>query len=316
MNDEVKIDWKKYVDKIYCITWTGSHKTREKLWSELKRVDIDINDHELFLNFENITTPLHKELCDNNFFSILIPSSDNKYCYLANVIYAQYYCMKHAQNYGYDRILIIEDDVIFLKDKNAIINILDAYNEASKDDDNSVFVGSILKYDGIDFDKTGWSSKYIFFYYNSDMVCDIKKVNENMTVLGTTAFTIYRKKAYEHTIKIIEEDHTLIQTDNFQHYKKYYNIYYNDTNICMQYNDMFYCVNWFYLYNADIYIDYIKNVEDKYEVLKHFTKLYKEEVLNGTFVLMDAVKQYYIDMFNQINMLLFNNKLNKEEYIL
>jgi len=69
INDDIVINWNEYVDKIYLITWTGN-KNRNKLWDELKRVDIDINDHDLFLNFENISTPMYKE--STNIFNVKI----------------------------------------------------------------------------------------------------------------------------------------------------------------------------------------------------------------------------------------------------
>ena len=54
----MKIDWNKYVDQIYCITFTG--KRNGEMYDELKRVDI--LDSGIYFEFENIKTPLYEKL--------------------------------------------------------------------------------------------------------------------------------------------------------------------------------------------------------------------------------------------------------------
>ena len=118
----MKIDWNKYVDQIYCITFTG--KRNGEMYDELKRVDI--LDSGIYFEFENIKTPLYEKLYRSFFGNQFEGQGYMKdYSYAYDVTIAHYYCMKHAEQHGYNRILILENDNVFLKNKSAISNILD-----------------------------------------------------------------------------------------------------------------------------------------------------------------------------------------------
>lgn len=152
------IEWNKYFDHIYCVHFLPYKDRLAKIKSELKRVGI--LDSGIFSWQYTWDTP---------FYDILSRTSINK---ALSVGYmkcglAQYYCHKEAYDLGYNRILVLEDDISFLKDLDKIKEILEATPE---------------DYDLVLYDNTGRNpAKYhkyrkdnqindFFCHYDNDMI--------------------------------------------------------------------------------------------------------------------------------------------------
>lgn len=111
------IEWNKYFDRIYCVHFLPYKDRLAKITSELKRVGI--LDSGIFS---------WKNTWDSPFYDVLSTTSINK---APSVGYmkcglAHYHCHKEAYELGYNRILVLEDDVSFLKDLDRIVKILEA----------------------------------------------------------------------------------------------------------------------------------------------------------------------------------------------
>lgn len=152
------IKWDKYFDHIYCVHFLPYKDRLAKITSELKRVGI--LDSGIFSWQYTWDTP---------FYDVLSRTSINK---ALSVGYmkcglSQYYCHKEAYDLGYDRILVLEDDISFLKDLDKIQEILEATPE---------------DYDLVLYDNTGRNpAKYhqyreknqindFFCHYDNDMI--------------------------------------------------------------------------------------------------------------------------------------------------
>lgn len=129
------IDWKKYLDKIYCLNFTKTKNNIDFLYSELKRVGI--YDSGIFYEFINISSPIYKRMYDSIFYknnpsyrAICSP----EYSTLFDSTFCHYFLIKQGYELGYDRIAILEDDVRFTNDLNIIQNFLDNMLENDKYD--------------------------------------------------------------------------------------------------------------------------------------------------------------------------------------
>lgn len=111
------IDWKKYVDAIYCIHYIPYKNRVDRINAELKRVGI--LDSGIFRYHYTYPDPLEgivfKSL-DTSFLSKETDVPDNMF----SLTMAYYHIFKEAQAFGYKRILIMEDDVAFLNDLEQI----------------------------------------------------------------------------------------------------------------------------------------------------------------------------------------------------
>ena len=131
------IDWKKYADYIFCIHYLPNNRL-EKISKTLTDIGIDINDnkffsfmydieHKMFLNeynaMRNRSWDIIEKECQwpHDYNQI----NDN---HLFNLALMNYNILKIAQHFKYERIIIFEDDIIFLKDHNYIIKALDFVN--------------------------------------------------------------------------------------------------------------------------------------------------------------------------------------------
>lgn len=114
------IEWKKHFDKIFCIHFIPFAERVPKLNSELQRVGIlnsgifeprytfpNVHDMALFdlLKQNNLTTVPH-----NAAFNLMTTS---------------YRLIKECALMGYERILILEDDIAFLKDLDEVNKIVE-----------------------------------------------------------------------------------------------------------------------------------------------------------------------------------------------
>lgn len=141
-NDAVKPiggGWSQF-DKIFVISLAESVDRREHLKKELKRVGID----EKGDNFEwkiTVRNPLYKRIWQNPTFKREWIDPNRWF----NCTLAHYECFMEADALGYDRILIMEDDVVFLKDVEKLMKILN----------------NVPDYDICLFDKwTHWNENY------------------------------------------------------------------------------------------------------------------------------------------------------------
>ena len=125
----MKINWKNYVDQIYSVTCTSNKEQIDILKQELDRVDI--LDSGIYTNFINVDSPFY-ELIYNNVYKI---DSYNPFNGATKLTYAVYYLLRLSYEMGYERIMIMEDDLKLLKDKEKIIKILDYVNNTNVDFD-------------------------------------------------------------------------------------------------------------------------------------------------------------------------------------
>ncbi len=118
-----KIDWTKYFDAIWCVNYKP-HKVRyELIKKEFER--IGILDHPNFKFHETFPSIYdkyfyNKLLADRLINPAFILSEKN-----INAAMGHYACIKKSLLDNYEHILIIEDDIRFLKDLDMIKNILD-----------------------------------------------------------------------------------------------------------------------------------------------------------------------------------------------
>ena len=143
------IDWKKYIDHIYCIHYVPYSDRRERLEKELKRVgilDSGIFSWQLSYDIPKFTKN---------------PLEDNTYNHL------QCYC--NAKYMGYKKVMILEDDIVFLKDINMIQTLLD---NLPNEYDICLFDHIFFKNDfyindtHIDIFKYGEINKYYRYFYH------------------------------------------------------------------------------------------------------------------------------------------------------
>ena len=119
----VKIDWTKYFDRIWCISYIPYAKRRDAIKREFDR--IGISDHPNFewnLTFDSPYFHMCKRVLDANPSLGRLLSDTELKCWAGH-----YSCIKRSALFGDERILIIEDDSRFLNDINLLESILDAF---------------------------------------------------------------------------------------------------------------------------------------------------------------------------------------------
>ena len=231
-----KIDWKKYVDQIYVVHYIEQHQRLIDLNKELDRVDI-LNSGILY-RFDNISTPLYKKLFEN-FNTHTLLNEEVNYTYAFDCTLGHYYCMKHALANNYKRILILENDVRFLKDKNKIIDVLNIMYDASNENFNtkpSIIVGNTIacfncgNYIIVNYDN--YDKEYEYLYCEYDM-----QYNYSDEITFGPGFNIYNNKAIQLFCNKIES----FNYAQIDHYSALFNntgmmIYVMITPICLQQN--------------------------------------------------------------------------------
>lgn len=108
------IDWKKYFDHIYCIHYLPYKERYRKCVDELTRVGI--RESGIFSWKLTWDSPLFDKLYQVCNFA---PSVG-----CMKIGFAHYMCIKEAYELGFNHVLILENDNIFLKDVNKIEKIL------------------------------------------------------------------------------------------------------------------------------------------------------------------------------------------------
>ena len=182
----MKINWEKYVDKIYCIQYIFNKERTEDLNNELYRVDIV--QSKLYEVIEQFPSPLYNILFNhfNNYSNMVDPI---KYF---NSFIGHYAAIKKAYLENLNYILVLEDDCRFLKDKQQIINILDNSIDKFKKIEGPAIYGGSISYEanGEDCIKE-YDSLYNIF-------------NAGEVYLAGTAFNIYNRKAMKILIDFVE----------------------------------------------------------------------------------------------------------------
>jgi len=306
-SNDIKIDWKKYVDQIYCLTFAKKDKT--ELYNELKRVDI--YDSGIYHEFENIQTPLYEILYNNlidkkyieylSQLNLFVFDNLKKYTFRYDVTIGEYYCMKNASNHGYNRILILEDDVIFLKNKEDIINILEnmlkCYNE---NDEGLLFLGGI-PHICYDYTKDYKNIRNTLYQCVKEVNYNYIKAVDLYRIPGSSSCNFYDKSAYEHFINYIESGKYGMVDIYFLIYgNSNIQIFYSDTNIAVQENWAGHMINATYNHNYDINKRniYLNNI---------FSILLSPEIIPQDYWSSKLV-------FDEINEVFFNNELTDDFY--
>lgn len=127
----MKINWKRYFDQIYLISYTKNVEHRAIAEAELKRIGVE--SYQVKYSVDN-------KLLDNLKESFNSMDIKKHALYVTNT---HYETIKEAYDLGYERILILEDDVVFLNDISKIKDELD-YALASNAD--------ISMYDYVEYD--------------------------------------------------------------------------------------------------------------------------------------------------------------------
>lgn len=137
MNNNI-IDWKKYANHIFCMTYLPSNRL-ESIKKVFSNIGIDMNDTSFFsfiYDYEHcIFSEQHNEMKNMtfDFFNNHTMWEGNRLnydqqAYIYYVALTTYRTLKIAQYFNYDRIIIFEDDIRFLKDIDYIIKNLELIN--------------------------------------------------------------------------------------------------------------------------------------------------------------------------------------------
>lgn len=110
------MNWNNYFDHIFVITYTKNSLRRELLECEFSRVNIK--------DFEYVYNTTYKYAVIPNLLSV----EQN----LNNCTFAHYQTIKNSYELGYENILILEDDIRFLKNVNEIEEIINKYPPPGK----------------------------------------------------------------------------------------------------------------------------------------------------------------------------------------
>ena len=179
------INWKKYIDHIYILTCTKRNKDIYNYFlKELKRVYIDINDIDFVTIFTNINYPIYDCIYNKYFVDYTEVMSQRNYALECTL--GHYYLMKLAEFNNDERILILEDDVCFLKNTVLIENILDKVISQFNNNLDVCILGQAN--------------------YPNDNEINIKLFDHQTFSIGGAICNIYNKKAYKSFINYIEND--------------------------------------------------------------------------------------------------------------
>lgn len=302
---DIKIDWKKYVDKIYCIRYIGESEYRkQKYEEEIKRVDI--YDSELYYEFVNINSPIYKDIYETLFSEF---AKNRLYNYVIDCAFGHYYCMKHAEHFGYERILILESDCVFLRDKNQIIEILEKSKEIMDNDQYSLCV-----LNGCDA---------VYPPYTFILPTEFYMQFNNEYSLYCAGFNIYSKNAYKLFTEKFEKYEFFINDSYDLIFGNDINVYNNEVNICIQQDWVAFTVNFDVLYNIDFQKDWIDRFKDRKiellnSLLHNFNNLQKTSNYNLSYLITsnNIYYDYYTQLFDLLNRSFFNKRLNINDYII
>lgn len=148
--------WNKYFDKIYCIRWTGKglldlNDDSYPLISELRRIGIlNSGIFEMTYSTNMPSNIVYYERM--NGFEFPEHRLNERYIH---VTMTHYEVIKKSYELGYKRILILEDDILFLNDLNRIYDMISNIPQEP----------GIILYDYIELDNIG-DENDLFHKYN------------------------------------------------------------------------------------------------------------------------------------------------------
>ena len=116
----MSITWNKYFDKIYCLHYIPFKERKELMDFQLKR--IGILDSGIFSYYLTYNNALDKKF--ERFFRYSSEKIKNNIFINTSIFFGHYNVIREAYAHDYNRILIIEDDVRFLRDLNKIEQVL------------------------------------------------------------------------------------------------------------------------------------------------------------------------------------------------
>lgn len=116
------IEWEKYFDHIYCVHYLGYREREDEMNAELKRVGL--LDSKIFSFKYTFSTPFDDVLLSSPNFNCHRTNNNLKKSSV-NLAMGHYSAMCEALGLGYKRVLFIEDDIVFLKDLDKIVEILE-----------------------------------------------------------------------------------------------------------------------------------------------------------------------------------------------
>ena len=177
----MSITWNNYFDKIYCLHYVPFKERKELMDFQLRR--IGILDSGIFSYYLTYNNALDKKF--ERFFRYSSEKIKNDKLINISIMFGHYNLIREAYVYGYNRILIIEDDVRFLRDLNKIEQIL---NKRPQD-------ANIVLYDK--------------FIYSFDDFNKLEKVNEFYAKFSCcTSAGCYQldRKGMERIIELVEKD--------------------------------------------------------------------------------------------------------------
>lgn len=133
-----KINWHKYVDHIFCLEYLPDNRFNT-ISKTLFDIGINIYDTMFFSFLFDYNHCLFNDQINNiinNSFNKYnnvksnrtLRLNNNQHGYSFYVGLMEYKALKISQYFNYERIIIFEDDIIFLKDIDYIINALDFLN--------------------------------------------------------------------------------------------------------------------------------------------------------------------------------------------
>ena len=210
------IDFSKYVDHIFCINYLPNHK-KDKISKTLNAIGINTNDSKLFsfaYDIEhNIFKDVYTDMLEQSFKfyaeNICYPGckltkENNSYIFYVGLIV--YKILKMSKYLNYERIIIFEDDILFLKDHNYLINAFDFLN-------TQIFDMCICQ---TTFENCWTGDKKLLIKEGEcqDLGNDMfLKTNEPLGVYGAS-FVILTKTGIDKIIKYFEEYNLIVALDS------------------------------------------------------------------------------------------------------
>ena len=179
------IDWTKYVDAIWCISYIKYKNRREECEKELEFMDIL---HSPIFNYYYTFTNKFEYMVLDQVKPAFRDYHNHRRDIALNVMMAYHNLLRMAQDFGYKKVLIVEDDLRFVRDKQRMIDTLEHLPE---------------EWDYIQFDK-------IQNHENYKMLSSLEPgpyFNANYTGgYWGTAFCMWGNKGIDVAVEVFEKD--------------------------------------------------------------------------------------------------------------
>lgn len=117
------IQFNLFFDHVYCLHYLPSTDRLAKMQEEFKRIGIDVNE-EYFSWVYDYPTPLLDLVYSDKRVNMAVPLKSSSRSYIKRVSMKHYEIVKEAYSLGYDRILVLEDDVRFYNNPEYINELL------------------------------------------------------------------------------------------------------------------------------------------------------------------------------------------------